>query len=174
MSAVSVKFTAWQLITEFRRSGSLNEGERLVDLDDSSAIDDPESPAVTVFAAAQVMIRPMWEEEHGDIDRVVARVPARELSRTQKVLLIQACLGDIEAVRSARDEHGLLNIRTLVTLLRSLLDGEGVTEAAAYELLDLAEEFQDETLRIVRSGDRGGPRDVTETASLFQPPGEGG
>ncbi|WP_194294353.1 DUF3710 domain-containing protein [Streptomyces sp. RB17] len=166
---MSVESIVWQLITEFRRSGSLNEGERLVDLDDSSAIDDLESPAVTVFAAAQVMIRAIWEEEHGDVDRVVARVPARELSRVQKVLLIQACLGDIEAVRSARDEHGVLNIRTLVTLLCSLLDGEGVAEAATYELLAPAVGFQGEALRMVRSGDRGGPRDVTATASQVLP-----
>ncbi|MFG2260178.1 DUF3710 domain-containing protein [Streptomyces mirabilis] len=162
---MSVETTVRQLVTEFRRNGSLSDGEHLVDVDERSAIDDPESPAIIVFAAAQVMIRLLWEEEHGDVDRVVAHVPTPELSRATKVLLIRACLGDVEAVRSARDERGVLDIRTLITLLCSLLDGEGVTEAATYELLDLAAGYQEETLRMMRAGDRGGPWDATEAAS---------
>ncbi|MFB7747592.1 DUF3710 domain-containing protein [Streptomyces sp. NPDC059095] len=158
---MSVETTVRRLVTEFRRNGSLSDGEQLVDVGESFVIEDPNSPAIIVFAAAQVMIRLLWEEEHGDVDRVVARVATPKLTEAEKELLIRACLGDVEAVQSARDEHDVLNIRTLLTLLCSLLDSEEVTEVAACELLDLAAGYQEETLRMMRGEDRSGPWDAS-------------
>lgn len=159
---MSAEAEARRWVSECRRLGTPAGVAPAALLDDGQAVDDPDSPALVVFAAAQTVVRMLWEEEGGSADRVAALARTTELGAAEKVLLIRACAGDAEALRAARGARGVLTPRSLLVLLCSLLDGKGLTESAVSDLLDIAAGFQRDALRALDSGLPGGPRDVLD------------